>query len=213
MTYYYNHFRKPKLGNFLKVRDLAIESRAKMPNPGFVTATISHPQHALGSNIIVSTTIFDSAEEMDKVLDYSDTNDEILERIQEVDALCESSASVIGQVLHNTGVPEGFTPKICVRDTVTAADGKLGDLIAFLSEAIQTEWGGVPRSANVSVPLGRMNFNSIRATFFYESLADMEKANMDLISNTAMVSIFVEVRAAPQVRVVSRVVSYTPRTS
>ena len=84
MTYYYNHFRKPKLGNFLKVRDLAIESRAKMPNPGFVTATISHPQPALGSNIIVSTTIFDSAEEMDKVLDYSDTNDEILERIQEV---------------------------------------------------------------------------------------------------------------------------------
>ena len=213
MTYYYNHFRKPKLGNFLKVRDLAIESRAKMPNPGFVTATISHPQPALGSNIIVSTTIFDSAEEMDKVLDYSDTNDEILERIQEVDALCESSASVIGQVLHNTGVPEGFTPKICVRDTVTAADGKLGDLIAFLSEAIQTEWGGVTRSANVSVPLGRMNFNSIRATFFYESLADMEKANMDLISNTAMVSKFVEVRAAPQVRVVSRVVSYTPRTS
>ena len=213
MSYYFSIYRRPKQGNFIKVRDAAIASRNQMPNRGFVTQTLSNPAATQNSNMIVSTTIFDSAEEMDKVLDYSDTNDEILERIQEVDTLCESSASVIGQVLHNTGVPEGFTPKICVRDTVTAADGKLGDLIAFLSEAIQTEWGGVPRSANVSVPLGRMNFNSIRATFFYESLADMEKANMDLISNTAMVSKFVEVRAAPQVRVVSRVVSYTPRTS
>ena len=210
MTYFYSHYRKPKQGNLLKVRDLAIETRNKMPNPGFVTATISVPQPVVGSNMIVSTTIFESVEDMDKALDYNDTSDEVLERIQSVDALCESSASVIGKVLHSVNPPEGFVPKICVRDTVTAADGKLADLIAFFSEGIEGDWGGVAKGASVSMILGRPNINSIRITAFFQSLADFDKADSAIRSNSPGLQKLLELRASPSSRAVSRVLSFTP---
>ena len=209
MTYFYSHYRKPKQGTLLKVGALAIETRNKMPTPGFVTATISVPQPVVGSNMIVSTTIFESVEEMDKALDYNDTSDEVLGRIQSVDALCESSASVIGKVLHSV-TPQGFVPKICVRDTVTAADGKLADLIAFFSEGIEGDWGGVAKGASVSMILGRPNINSIRITAFFQSLADFDKADSAIRSNSPGLQKLLELRAIPQSRAVSRVLSFTP---
>ena len=207
MSYYFSIYRRPKQGNFIKVRDAAIASRNQMPNRGFVTQTISNPAATQNSNMIVSTTIFESAADMDKVLDYSDSNDEITKRIEAVDTLCETSGSVVGHILQPATPPEGFSPKICVRDMVVAGDGNLASLIEVLSDFAQEDWG-VPKGVSISVALGAMNSNQVRATGFFESMADFEIARGNMVQSSLVPKI-IDLRAAPHTRIVSRILSFT----
>ena len=207
MSYYFSIYRRPKQGNFIKVRDAAIASRNQMPNRGFVTQTLSNPAATQNSNMIVSTTIFESAADMDKVLDYSDTNDEITKRIEFVDALCQTSGSVVGHILHRANPPEGFAPKICVRDMIVAGDGNLATLIDTVAELGQEDWG-VPKGVSISVALGAMNSNQVRATAFFESMADFEIARGNMIQSSLIPKI-IDLRAAPHTRIVSRILSFT----
>ena len=207
MSYYFSIYRRPKQGNFIKVRDAAIASRNQMPNRGFVTQTISNPAATQNSNMIVSTTIFESAADMDKVLDYSDSNDEITKRIEAVDTLCETSGSVVGHILQPATPPDSFSPKICVRDMVVAGDGNLASLIEVLSDFAQEDWG-VPKAVSVSVALGAMNSNQVRATGFFESMADFEIARGNMVQSSLVPKI-IDLRAAPHTRIVSRILSFT----
>ena len=207
MSYYFSIYRRPKQGNFIKVRNAAIASRNQMPNRGFVTQTISNPAATQNSNMIVSTTIFESAADMDKVLDYSDSNDEITKRIEAVDTLCETSGSVVGHILQPATPPESFSPKICVRDMVVAGDGNLASLIEVLSDFAQEDWG-VPKGVSISVALGAMNSNQVRATGFFESMADFEIARGNMVQSSLVPKI-IDLRAAPHTRIVSRILSFT----
>ena len=207
MSYYFSIYRRPKQGNFIKVRDAAIASRNQMPNRGFVTQTLSNPAATQNSNMIVSTTIFESAADMDKVLDYSDTNDEITKRIEAVDTLCETSGSVVGHILQPATPPDGFSPKICVRDMVVAGDGNLASLIEVLSDFALEDWG-VPKGVSISVALGAMNSNQVRATGFFESMADFEIARGNMVQSSLVPKI-IDLRAAPHTRIVSRILSFT----
>ena len=138
MSYVINIYRKPKPGNFKAVRDATIASLdasvAARAGRGFVTGTMSHPMPTQGSNMIVSATGgFETADEIDEMMDSG--SDEVLDRIEAVNALCDSASSSISQILPpQSKIPENFNPKWVMRDMQVAKPGQLPGLIEYLME-------------------------------------------------------------------------------
>ena len=213
MPYVINIYRKPKPGNFKAVRDAAITSldvtAAATGKRGFVTGTMSHPRPAEGTGMIVTATGgIDSVEELDAIMDASFENDEILDRIERVNALCDSTANVISRVLPSqSSIPENFKPKWVMRDMQIAKPGQLPSLIDYLTEW-REEGLGVRTNVVFTIPLGKMNLSSIRLTAMFESIADMEAASDNIMSSPRVPGLLERLDGSP-VRVISRILHRT----
>ncbi|MEC9366695.1 MAG: hypothetical protein VYB13_01375 [Chloroflexota bacterium] len=207
MSYVINIYRKPKPGNFKAVRDATIASLdasvAARGGRGFVTGTMSHPMPTQGSNMIVSATGgFETADEIDEMMDSG--NDEVLDRIEAVNALCDSASTSISQILPpQSNIPENFNPKWVMRDMQIAKPGQLPGLIEYLME--WREQGiEVRNNLVLTIPLGKMNLNALRLTFMFESLADMETGWSNIVADPKLPPLLDKLETSP-VRVVSRV--------
>ena len=209
MSYVINLFRKPKPGNLKAVSEGAIASLDATVDAtgyrGFITGTISHPNPTQGSNLIVTSTGgFESIEELDSFMESAGMSDEMADRIDKVNSLCDSfSSEILRTMPHQSNMPENFNPKWVMRDLQVAKPGQLPEVIEYLTEW-REEGIGVPTVLALGVPLGKMNLNSLRLTFFFESLADMEKGDANIMSNPKLPGLIDKLEGSP-VRVISRI--------
>ena len=209
MSYVINLYRKPKPGNFKTVLDAAIASLDATVEAtgkrGFITGTMSHPNPTQGSNLIVTSTGgFETVEELDSFMDAAGANSEMFARVDKANSQCDSFSSEISRILpRQSKIPEIFDPKWVMRDIQVAKPGQLPAVIEYLSEW-REEGIGVPTVLVLNVPLGKVNLSALRLTFFFESLADMEAGDANIMSNPKLPGLIDMLEGSPT-RVISRI--------
>ena len=202
MPYFLNFLRFPSAGNMSKVLDAMKERHAAVGRPGHITAPVS-AANPMGSRPALISTVggFATLDDIDLLQTQFFENDQMQERQNAIDAMCDSTSYLVSEMLGDGPVSfDGYEPTVVSRLILEAKVGRTQELIESALDVHRKTEGNVIRiiSRSLAGPISR-----IRMSVFATSLQALEDNRVETLKHIGNMP---DLLAATPIRHVGRVV-------